>query len=104
MERNFFEKEVDRIARLAYLKLSSEERKEMIHHFEKMYKLVSILKEMEIDNVPMLIYPHEGAKLPLFDDIPEKGLELIDVIQNAPDSFKEYIRSQSPIKEAKLKE
>ncbi len=104
MEKNFFEKEVERIASLAYIKLDAKEKEEMTLHFKKMYELISILKEMKIDNIPMLIYPHENMKLALFDDVPEKGLELIDVIKNAPESFKEYIKTKSPIKEAKSKE
>ncbi len=104
MEKNFFKDEVERVSRLAYLKLTPEEKEEMTKHFEKMYELVSVLKNMEIDDVPMLIYPHDEMKLALFEDKPEKGLDPIDVIKNAPQSFKEYIKAKSPIKEAKSKE
>ncbi|GEM_PF-1408871 len=105
MEKNFFEKEVKRISKLAYLKLSEEEEEmKMIEHFRKMYKFVSRLKEVDTRNVRMLIYPHDRVSLRMEDDIPREGISHLDVMKNAPLTFKEYIRTKSPIKEAKIKE
>ena len=104
MEKNFFEKEVKRISQLAYIELSSEEEKEMIEHFSRMYEFVSRLKEVNTENVDMLIYPHDGVSLRMENDVPREGISPLDVMKNAPDTFKEYIRTKSPIKEAKIKE
>lgn len=104
MEKNFFEKEVKRIKQLAYLNLTPEEEEKMVEHFKKMYDFVSRLKEVDTDKVDMLIYPHEGVFLKMESDIPKEGLSSLEVMKNAPDTFKEYIRVKSPIKEAKIRE
>lgn len=104
MEKNFFEKEVRRIAKLAYLELTEEKEKEMIEHFRKMYDFVSKLKEVNTENVEMLVYPHDGVSLKMYEDVPKDGIGLLDVMKNAPDTFREYVRTKSPIKEIKSKE
>ncbi len=103
MEKNFFEKEVKRILNLAYLRLSEDKERKMVEHFRKMYEFVSRLKEVDTQNVRMLIYPHDGVSLRMEDDIPREGISHLDVMKNAPLTFKEYIRTKSPIKEAKIK-
>ncbi len=104
MEKNFFEKEVKRIAKLSYIELSPDEEKQMIEHFRRMYEFVSRLKEVKTGDLKMLIYPHDEVFLRMEDDTPRKGISFLDVMKNAPDTFKEYIRTKSPIKGAKIKE
>lgn len=103
MEKDFFEREVERITRLSYIELTEGKKKEMIEHFKKMYDFVSKLKEVDTDGVKMLIYPHDNATLKMHKDVPQSGLPLLDVMKNAPEVFGEYIKAKSPIKEIKIK-
>ncbi len=96
--------EIRRIAKLANLKIElKEEVKKMRGHFAKMYGLIDVLREVNVEGVAMLIYPHDKYFLRLREDSAKEGISRAPVLDNAPDSLNGYIKAPSPIKEIKQK-
>jgi len=95
--------DVKKIMKLAKLKFDKNEELEIKEHFEKMLKLVEKLKSVDISGVDPLYYPHDKTHLRRRKDEYQKGLEKYEVLENAPDTFTDYIKAPSPLKGIKKK-
>ena len=84
------EKEVEKIASLSRLSLSQEE---LARHTEDMNNILDhmdLLNEVDTENVDELVNVHDMAS-PLRDDTFEDSLDKDSVIENSPESSKDYI-------------
>ncbi|MDG2287400.1 MAG: Asp-tRNA(Asn)/Glu-tRNA(Gln) amidotransferase subunit GatC [Candidatus Marinimicrobia bacterium] len=84
------EKEVEKIASLSRLSLSQEE---LVRHTEDMNNILDhmdLLNEVDTENVDELVNVHDMASL-LRDDTFEDSLDKDSVIENSPESSKDYI-------------
>ncbi len=88
--------EIFRVLRLAHL--SFDEVEELEDHFNKVLKIVERLKEVDTSDVEPLYYPHENVNLRMRGDVLRESFAKIEVLQNAPDTFTDYIKTISPLK------
>jgi aspartyl-tRNA(Asn)/glutamyl-tRNA(Gln) amidotransferase subunit C len=89
---------VKKVLHLAKLQLPEEEEKALVEHFKKVLDMVEKLKEVDTEGVEPLYYPHEGFTLRMREDAPESSLLKIEVLQNAPEAFTDYIKAPSPLR------
>jgi len=89
---------VRHVLSLAKLRLSEEELEKMEEHFQKVLKMVEKLKEVNTEGVSPLYYPHEDVTLRMRKDLPGESLPKIEVLQNSPETFSDYIKAPSPLK------
>lgn len=87
-----------RILNLAKLYIPDDRVEKIEEHFEKVLKMVEKLKELDVSNVEPLFYPHEHFQLRMRDDVPCESLSKIDVLQNSPETFTDFIKAPSPLK------
>lgn len=87
-----------RILNLAKLYIPDNQVEEIEEHFEKVLKMVEKLKELDVSNVEPLYYPHEQFQLRLREDKPSESLSKIEVLQNSPETFTDFIKAPSPLK------
>ncbi|HDL60245.1 MAG TPA: Asp-tRNA(Asn)/Glu-tRNA(Gln) amidotransferase subunit GatC [candidate division WOR-3 bacterium] len=95
--------DVKKIMKLAKLKFDENEELQIKKHFQKMLKLVEKLKSIDVTGVDPLYYPHDRTYLRRRKDKQGKGLERYEVLENAPDTFTDYIKAPSPLKGIKKK-
>ncbi len=100
MNRSF---DIDHLARLAKLELSAEERVRLRRDLERILAYVEALKEVPVEGVDPLPYPHEGHFQRMRPDRPRPGLDRNAVIRLAPDELFFLFRTPSPIKGLKKK-
>ncbi len=100
MTRKF---DIDHIARLAKLDLSPEERVRLRKDLERILDYVETLKEVPVEGVDPLPYPHEGHFQRLRPDQPRPGLNRNEVIRLAPDELFFLFRTPSPLRGLKKK-
>lgn len=89
---------VSKVLNLAKLSLRADEFEKMEEHFQKVLKMVNKLKEVDTQDVEPLFYPHDNVKLRLRDDKIGESLTKIEVLENAPDFFTDFIKAPSPLK------
>ena len=89
---------VKRVLQLAKLQLDEEGEKALIEHFKKVLKMVEKLKEVDTEGVEPLYYPHENFRRRMRKDVPGPSLPKIEVLQNAPEAFTDYIKAPSPLR------
>ncbi|MEO0198229.1 MAG: Asp-tRNA(Asn)/Glu-tRNA(Gln) amidotransferase subunit GatC [candidate division WOR-3 bacterium] len=87
-----------RILSLAKLYIPDDRVEKIEEHFEKVLRMVEKLKELDVSNVEPLYYPHEHFQLRMRDDVPCESLSKIDVLQNSPETFTDFIKAPSPLK------
>ncbi|MEO0247334.1 MAG: Asp-tRNA(Asn)/Glu-tRNA(Gln) amidotransferase subunit GatC [candidate division WOR-3 bacterium] len=87
-----------RILSLAKLYIPDDRVEKIEEHFEKVLRMVEKLKELDVSNVEPLYYPHEHFQLRMRDDVPFESLSKIDVLQNSPETFTDFIKAPSPLK------
>ncbi len=95
--------DIDHIARLAKLDLSPEERVRLRRDLERILSYVETLKEVPVEGVDPLPYPHEGHFQRMRPDTPRPGLNRNDVIRLAPDELFFLFRTPSPLRGLKKK-
>ncbi|MGB9823859.1 MAG: Asp-tRNA(Asn)/Glu-tRNA(Gln) amidotransferase subunit GatC [Candidatus Hydrothermia bacterium] len=87
-----------RILSLAKIYIPEEEYPQLERHFEKVLKMVERLKEVDTEGVEPIYYPHEDTFLRMREDTPGESLQKMDVLQNAPETFTDFIKAPSPLK------
>jgi|TARA_B110000116_G_C16625690_1_gene485884 aspartyl-tRNA(Asn)/glutamyl-tRNA(Gln) amidotransferase subunit C len=93
------EKEVEKIASLSRLSLSQEE---LVRHTEDMNNILDhmdLLNEVDTEDVDELVNVHD-MKSPLREDAFEDSLDKDSVIENSPESSKDYIEVPLVLKKA----
>lgn len=75
--------EVQHIARLARLELSSEEEKVMAWQMQQLLEYFSKIGALNTENVPPTIHAVAVANV-LREDVPGAGLTATEALQNAP--------------------
>lgn len=84
-------KTVDRIANLARLEFTDEEKKDIQGDLNKILALVDKLSEVDTEGVEPLIYMlDEEARLR--EDVVEQKTTQEEALKNAPDKDSDYIR------------
>ena len=84
------EKLVKEIASLARLDLSQEETKTFVSQFKDILDYVSILNEVDTENVPPA-YASDTNKSVIREDVIEVSVPTEDFLANAPQSKDEYV-------------
>jgi len=74
---------VEKLAKLAMLSLTEDEKKILEKDIEKILAHIDKLKKLDVDNVEPTFHPNQ-TYLPLRKDIPAKGIDIDDVFMNAP--------------------
>lgn len=84
-------KTVDRIANLARLEFTDEEKQELVTDLNNILKLVDKLGEVDTEGVEPLIYMlDEEARLR--DDVVKQDISQDEALKNSPDKDSDYIR------------
>jgi aspartyl-tRNA(Asn)/glutamyl-tRNA(Gln) amidotransferase subunit C len=76
--------EVEKIAHLARLELSSDKVGELQEHFNKVIGHFNEINQIDTLNVKPMVTPHD-ILIPLRADVVEKTLSVDEIMQNAPD-------------------
>lgn len=84
------EKLVKEIASLARLDLSQEEAETFVSQFKDILDYVSILNEVDTENVPPA-YASSANKSVMREDVIEASVPTEDFLANAPQSKDEYV-------------
>ena len=84
-------KTVERIAHLARLEFSQEEKEEIVNDLNKILGLVDKLSEVDTEEVEPLIYMLE-EKARLREDVMKQATSQEEALKNAPDKDSDYIR------------
>ncbi|MEM7646539.1 MAG: Asp-tRNA(Asn)/Glu-tRNA(Gln) amidotransferase subunit GatC [Pseudomonadota bacterium] len=75
---------VEKIADLARLSFSEEERDELQEQFQKILGYFEQIQGLETDNVDPMVTPHQYPSA-LREDRVDQDLSLQDILKNAPD-------------------
>jgi aspartyl-tRNA(Asn)/glutamyl-tRNA(Gln) amidotransferase subunit C len=75
--------EVEHIARLARLKLSAKEEKEMTAHLQKILDYFNMLRDINTADVPLTVHVVECPNV-FREDVAKPSLPIEEVLQNAP--------------------
>ena len=92
-----YENEVERIARLAKLSFSEDEKHELLVNMNKVLKLVEKLNELDTENVPPLVYMIEEENR-LRDDVAETENIKAQLLANAPSKDSDYFKVPKVLK------
>ena len=84
-------KTVDRIAHLARLEFSDQEKQELIEDLNNILKLVDKLGEVDTEDVEPLIYMLD-EKARLREDVVIQETTQDEALKNSPDKDSDYIR------------
>lgn len=82
---------VSKLEKLARLKLSDEERSQLMKDLNAMLGMIDRLNELELDAVDPLEYVSSGRREPRADEVGET-LSPAEALQNAPDQEFPYFR------------
>jgi aspartyl-tRNA(Asn)/glutamyl-tRNA(Gln) amidotransferase subunit C len=77
--------EVLHVARLAELALTEEEIERLTSELDKILDAVGVVAELDLADVPPTSHPLDLVNV-WAEDVPQKPLELEDVLANAPDA------------------
>lgn len=80
---------IGKLADLAKLEFSAEERQAMQHDFQRMLDFVDKLQEVEVGDTQPLMNVHEGVNI-LRPDTPEPGLNRDQVLDQAPQRHEHF--------------
>lgn len=83
--------DIDKVARLARLELSVEEKALFKGQLASILGFVETLKELDLGDIKPTSCPHDSLGIPR-EDISSEGLSQIDFLKNAPDSQSGSIR------------
>ncbi|MAQ32174.1 MAG: Asp-tRNA(Asn)/Glu-tRNA(Gln) amidotransferase GatCAB subunit C [Flavobacteriales bacterium] len=88
---------IDNLSKLARLKFSNDESKDMVNDLQKMLKFINKLNEIDTEQVSPLNYIHNISNIYREDEV-----ENIDVknkiIKNAPNHNSDYIKVPKVVK------
>ncbi len=91
------EQEIEKIAHLSKLELSSENKKQMLNDMNKIIKFVDKINELDLEGVEPLIYVNEQSNVLRKDEISHE-LSQIDALKNAPNKDTDYIKVHKVLK------
>ncbi len=84
-------KELEKIAHLAKIELSENEKQDMLRDFNKILHFVEKVKELDLDNESPMIYVSD-RKNAVREDVKGKESSQQDALKNAPDHDTDYIK------------
>lgn len=90
-------KELEKIAHLAKIELSEDEKQDMLRDFNKILHFVEKVKELDLDNESPMIYVSD-RKNAVREDIKGKESSQQDALKNAPDHDTDYIKVPRVVK------
>lgn len=90
-------KELEKIAHLAKIELSEDEKQGMLRDFNKILHFVEKVKELELDNVESMIYVSDRNNATR-EDVKGKESSQQDALKNAPDHDTDYIKVPRMVK------
>ncbi|MCH8545228.1 MAG: Asp-tRNA(Asn)/Glu-tRNA(Gln) amidotransferase subunit GatC [Cryomorphaceae bacterium] len=90
-------KELEKIAHLAKIELSEDEKQGMLRDFNKILHFVEKVKELELDNVEPMIYVSDRNNATR-EDVKGKESSQQDALKNAPDHDTDYIKVPRMVK------
>ena len=91
------EKDVEKLAHLARLQFSAEEKTRMVNDMEKIIGFVEKINEMDLEGVEPLVYMTD-AENALREDIPTPPVPQDEALKNAPDANSDYFRVPTVLK------
>jgi aspartyl-tRNA(Asn)/glutamyl-tRNA(Gln) amidotransferase subunit C len=83
--------ELEKIAHLARIELTENEKESMLQDFNKMLKFVDKVRELDLENEEPLIYISERVNA-LREDVPGKEVSQQDALKNAADHDTDYYK------------
>lgn len=86
---NINKETINKVAKLANIKISDEEKEQLTTHLTKITNWVESLNEVNTDNVEILNNVH-NMNLTLFADEVKKTNEVEELLKNAPDAKFNY--------------
>ncbi len=90
-------KELEKIAHLAKIELSENEKQDMLRDFNKILHFVEKVKELDLDNESPMIYVSD-RKNAVREDVKGKESSQQDALKNAPDHDTDYIKVPRVVK------
>lgn len=90
-------KEVDKLAHLARLEFSEDEKKSMMEDMDKILKFVDKINELELDDVEPLIYMSDERSVMRKDETSPQVTK-DEALRNAPDKDTDYFRVPKVLK------
>lgn len=90
-------KELEKIAHLAKIELSEDEKQDMLRDFNKILHFVEKVKELDLDNESPMIYVSD-RKNAVREDVKGKESSQQDALKNAPDHDTDYIKVPRVVK------
>jgi aspartyl/glutamyl-tRNA(Asn/Gln) amidotransferase C subunit len=89
--------DTDRIARLARLSLTPDEKRELEDHLRRILVYVRRIEDLDLKDIEPLVHPLEGSKR-FRHDTPGESLDRDPLLEEAPDRYLSYYRAPSPLK------
>lgn len=83
--------ELEKIAHLARIELTENEKESMLQDFNKILKFVDKVRELDLENEEPLIYISERVNA-LREDVPGKEVSQQDALKNAADHDTDYYK------------
>lgn len=90
-------KEVEKLAHLARLEFSEEEKEEMLQDMDKILAFVDKINELELEDVEPLVYLTEEGNV-LRKDKVDNQVSKDEALKNAPDKDTDYFRVPKVLK------
>jgi len=84
------EADVDKIARLARLKPTAEEKRKLLEDLNKILEYMRVIDEIDVSGVDEMSHAAH-LPTPFREDIVEQGLTADDALRNAPQAKDGYI-------------
>lgn len=84
-------KEVEKLAHLARLEFTEEEKEEMVQDMDKILGFVEKINEMDLDEVTPLVYMVEEGNV-LRKDVVDQKISKEEALENAPDKNSDYFK------------
>lgn len=84
-------KEVEKLAHLARLEFTEEEKEEMVQDMDKILGFVEKINEMDLDEVTPLVYMVEEGNV-LRKDVVDQKISREEALENAPDKNSDYFK------------
>jgi len=88
---------VDNLCKLACLEFDRAGKQEIKKDLQNMIGFVEKLNELDLQNVEPLLYMGEEANI-MREDIPEKPLDRMDALKNAPLADDQYFKVPQVVK------
>jgi len=90
-------KDLEKIAHLARIELSEEEKNSMLNDFNKIVHFVEKVSELNLEDEAALVYISDRRDA-LRNDTPGKETSQQDALKNAPDHDTDYIKVPRVVK------